>query len=112
MKGIIMAKSMGKKGTICGPNRHLLKLNYKHFNLDDATLFVKKVGRRVVYLVVYVDDLFITGNNDDYITSIKKELQKVFDMTNLELLHYYLGIEVDKKPKHIFISQRNILENY
>ena len=35
---------------------HLLKLNYKHFNLDDATLFVKKVGRSVVYLVVYVDD--------------------------------------------------------
>ena len=33
---------------------HLLKLNYKHFNLDDATLFVKKVGRSVVYLVVYV----------------------------------------------------------
>ena len=39
---------------------HLLKLNYKHFNLDDATLFVKKVGRSVVYLVVYVDDLVIT----------------------------------------------------
>ena len=29
-----------------------------------------------------------------------------FDMTYLGLLHYYLGIEVDKKPKHIFISQK------
>ena len=27
-------------------------------------------------------------------------------MTDLGLLHYYLGIEVDKKPKHIFISQK------
>ena len=26
-------------------------------------------------------------------------------MTDLGLLHYYLGIEVDKKQKHIFISQ-------
>ena len=52
---------------------HLLKLNYKHFNLDDAILFVKKVGRSVVYLVVYVDDLLITWSNNDYITSIKKE---------------------------------------
>ena len=61
---------------------YLLKLNYKHFNLDDATIFVKKVGRSVVYLFVYVGDLLITGNNDDYIVSIKRELKKVFDMTD------------------------------
>eukprot|EP00253_Pinus_taeda_P018454 PITA_18454 len=30
---------------------HLLKLNFNHFDLDDATLFVKKVGKTVVYLV-------------------------------------------------------------
>ena len=66
---------------------HLLKQNYKHFNLDDATLFVNKVGRSVVYLVVYVDDLLITGNNDDYIASIKRDLKKVFDMTNLGLFN-------------------------
>jgi hypothetical protein len=51
---------------------HLLKLNFKHFNLDDATLFVKKVGKILVYLVVYVDDMFTTGNIDNYIASIKK----------------------------------------
>jgi len=50
---------------------HLLKLNYKIFDLDDATPFVKKIGKSDVYLVVYVDDLMITGNNDDYIASIK-----------------------------------------
>ena len=33
---------------------HILKLNFKHFNRDDATLNVKKIGRYVVYLVVYV----------------------------------------------------------
>ena len=80
---------------------HLLKLNYKHFNLDYATLFVKKVGRSVVCLVVY-----ITRNNDDYIASIKRELKKVFDMIYFGLLHYYLGIEVYHKPKHIFISEK------
>ena len=85
---------------------HLLKLNYKHFDLDDATLFVKKVGRSVVY----VDNLMITGNNDEYISSIKKESKKVFDMTDLGLLYYYLGIKVDKKPQHIFISQKKYVE--
>ena len=59
-----------------------------------------------------MDDFLITRNNDDYIVFIKKELKKVFDMTDLGLLHYYLGIEVDQKPKHIFISQKNMLESY
>ena len=45
-----------------------------HCNLDDVTLFVKKVGRFIVFLVVYVDDLSMTGNNEDYIASIKKSL--------------------------------------
>eukprot|EP00253_Pinus_taeda_P027824 PITA_27824 len=63
---------------------HLLKLNFKYYDLDDATLFVKKVGKTVVYLVVYVDDLLMTGNNESYIASIKKELGKSFEMTDLE----------------------------
>ena len=79
-------------------------MNYKHFDLDSATLFVKKVGRSIVYLVVYVDDLMIIGNNDEYISSIKKELKFFFDMIDLGLLHYYLGIEVTQKPQNIFIS--------
>ena len=78
---------------------HLLKLNFMHYNLDDATLFVKKVGKTVVYLVVYVDDLLIIGNNESYIASIKKELKKGFEMTDLGHLHYYLGIEVIQNPK-------------
>jgi hypothetical protein len=66
---------------------HLWKSNFKHFNIDDVTLFVKKVGKTILYLVVYVDDLLITGNNESYITSMKKELKKGFEMTYLGHLH-------------------------
>jgi hypothetical protein len=62
-----------------------MKLNFKHFNLDDATLFVNKVGKIVVYLVVYVDNLMITGNNKNYIASIKKELKKGFKMIDWDI---------------------------
>eukprot|EP00253_Pinus_taeda_P029055 PITA_29055 len=88
---------------------HLLKLNFNHFDLDDATLFVKKVGKTVVYLVVYVDDLLMTGNNESYIASIKKELGKTFEMTDLGYVHYYLGIEVTQHPKSIFLSQKKYI---
>ena len=67
---------------------------------------MKKVGRSIAFLVVYVDDLLMTGNNEDYIASIKKDLKKFFEMTNLGYLPYYLGIEVTQHPKYIFISQK------
>jgi hypothetical protein len=81
-------------------------LNFKHFNLDDATLFVKKVGKIVVYIIVYVDNLLIIGSNKIHIASIKKELKKGFEMTYLGHLHYYLGIKVTQTLKYIFISQK------
>eukprot|EP00253_Pinus_taeda_P018651 PITA_18651 len=89
--------------------KHLLKLNFKHYDLDDATLFVKEVGKTLVYLVVYVDDLLMIGNNESYIASIKKELKKGFEMTDLGYVHYYLGIEVTQHPKSIFISQKKYI---
>eukprot|EP00253_Pinus_taeda_P014817 PITA_14817 len=90
-------------------SKHLLKLNFKHYDLDDATLFVKKVGKTVVYLAVYVDDLLMTGNNESYIASIKKELGKSFEMIYLGYVHYYLGIEVTQHPKSIFLSQNKYI---
>ena len=66
---------------------HLLKLNFKHFDLDDANLFVKKVWKTVVYLVVYVDDLLMAGKNESYIASINKELRKGFEMIDLGYVH-------------------------
>ena len=53
-----------------------LKLNSKHYDLDDVTLFVKKVGKIVVYLVVYVDDLPMTGKNENYNASIKERIEE------------------------------------
>eukprot|EP00253_Pinus_taeda_P024278 PITA_24278 len=68
-----------------------------------------KVRKIVVYLVVYVDDLSMTDNNESYIASIKKELRKGFEMTDLGYVHYYLGIEVTQHLKSIFLSQKKYI---
>jgi hypothetical protein len=86
--------------------RHLLKINFNHFNIDDATLFFKKVGKTIVYLMVYADDIFMIGNNEAYILSIKKELKKGFEMIYMGHLHYYIGIEVTQNLKYVSISQK------
>lgn len=84
-------------------------MNFKHCNFDDATLFVKSVGKIVVYIIVCIDDLLLIGNNERYIASIKKESKIFFEMAYLGQLHYYLGIEVSKDPKYIFISQKKYI---
>jgi hypothetical protein len=43
---------------------------------------------------VYVDDLIITGSDRDNIRSFKEEMAAMFKMSDIGLLHYYLGIEV------------------
>eukprot|EP00253_Pinus_taeda_P002701 PITA_02701 len=65
----------------------------------------KYKGKYLVILVMYVGDLIITRNNDDHIAQVKKELHAGLRMTDLGLLHYYLGVEVFQHPHHIFISQ-------
>ena len=47
---------------------------------------------------VYVDDLVITGSDSNDIESFKLEMKGLFQMSDLGLLSYYLGIEVRQSP--------------
>eukprot|EP00253_Pinus_taeda_P014099 PITA_14099 len=51
----------------------------------------------------------MAGNDKSYIASIKKELKKGFGMTDLDYVHYNLGIEVTQHPKSIFLSQKKYI---
>jgi hypothetical protein len=55
-------------------------------------------------LLLYVEDLFLTGANP-LIIQCKKELAFEFDMKDLGLMHYYLGLEVWQKRGEIFLGQ-------
>ncbi|KAJ9695916.1 hypothetical protein PVL29_011067 [Vitis rotundifolia] len=56
-------------------------------------------------LIVYVDDMIITGNDDEEITRLQNELATEFEMKNLGGLKYFMGIEVARSKQGIFISQ-------
>ena len=57
-----------------------------------------------VILFLYVDDLFLTGN-ERQISDCKKKLAAEFEMKDLGLMHYFLGIEVWQSPEGIFLNQ-------
>ena len=70
----------------------------------DSNLYFKVVHNHVLILVLYVDDLFITCNKQ-LIEQCKRELTSEFEMKDLRLMHYFLGLEVWQKPGEIFLTQ-------
>jgi len=70
----------------------------------DPNIYYMVVGDDRVILVLYVDDLFLTGS-EKRIVRCKRELDSEFEMKDLEFLHYFLGLEVWQRPGEIFLNQ-------
>ena len=72
----------------------------------DYSLFTIIQGKSFTALLIYVDDILITGNDSVSIAAIKKFLHSQFRLKDLGDLKYCLGIEVSSSKNGIFISQR------
>ena len=59
----------------------------------DSNMYFKVVHNHILILVLYVDDLFLTGEEQP-IEQCKRELTSGFQMKDLGLMHYFLGLEV------------------
>ncbi|CAL8998309.1 unnamed protein product [Prunus brigantina] len=70
------------------------------------TLFLKHQKGKVTTLVIYVDDMIITGNDKHEISELQDYLATEFEIKNLGGLKYFLGIEVARSQQGIFLSQR------
>ncbi|KAG8478195.1 hypothetical protein CXB51_027990 [Gossypium anomalum] len=76
-------------------------------SISEPTLYVKKDEKETLLIVsLYVDDLLVTGSKDELIEDFKKQMQNFFEMTDLGLMTYFLGIEVNQGEQGIFISQQ------
>ena len=59
----------------------------------------------MLIVVLYVDDVIFIGNDDYLIENFKIVTKDEFEMTDMGLLRYFLGIEVEQNENGIFISQ-------
>jgi hypothetical protein len=73
---------------------------------SDPSIYCRsgKAGDRLV-VGVYVDDLVITGSSQKEIQKFKSEMMKMYKMTNLGLIDYYLGIEVKQGLNGLVLRQ-------
>ncbi|KAL4023951.1 hypothetical protein IC575_017721 [Cucumis melo] len=86
-------------------DEHLLSLGFLK-SLSESTLYVKHNGTNILIVSLYVDDLLVTGNNADHIQNFKWEMMKMFEMTDLGLMSYFLGIEIKQGQGEVFICQK------
>ncbi|RVX01148.1 Retrovirus-related Pol polyprotein from transposon TNT 1-94 [Vitis vinifera] len=74
---------------------------------SDHTLFVKHFPEgKLAIIIVYVDDIILTGDHEEKIDSLKKLLTKEFEIKDLGNLKYFLGMEIARSKKGIAVSQR------
>ena len=74
-------------------DEHLLKHEFKK-SLSELTLWIWNSNIDYIIFLLYVDDVFVTGNNSSMIDNFKEEMMEVFEMTNLGEMSYFLGIKV------------------
>ena len=70
----------------------------------DSNLYYNVEDGNPVMLLLYVDDLFVTGI-DGLIADTKRKLVAEFEMKDLGMMHYFLGMEVWQSTDGIFLGQ-------
>lgn len=61
-----------------------------------------------ILVSLFVDDIVYTSNSKALIEQFKVEMMKVFDMSNLGLMNFFLGLEVQQL---IFVTQRKYVDD-
>jgi len=84
----------------------LNQLGYKQRQANH-TLFTKHAenGKRSI-LIVYVDDIIVTGDDMQEIDNLNKQLRAEFEVKDLGIMRYFLGMEVARSKEELFISQK------
>lgn len=77
---------------------------------SDSSLFVKHVGSQIVVLLLYVDDIILTGSASAAILQVIQALSTEFDITDLGSLHFFLGIQITHTSTGLFLSQSKYVE--
>ncbi|KAL4376232.1 hypothetical protein GQ457_02G032710 [Hibiscus cannabinus] len=100
--------------------RHVVKGYAQQHGVDCTEVFAPVEQVETIRLVVafttqrgvYVDDCLVTGNDEMMINEFKDSMKHEFDMIDLGMMRYFLGLEVLQETNGIFISQcKYALEN-
>jgi len=107
-KGLVVK---GKKELVWKLKRYIYglkksqRMRYKNFDTyilglgfvrsrGDHCVYSKKFGNHFIYVVLYVDDMLLVGNNMDVIKEVKSQLSSKFDMKDIGVANFILEIKI------------------
>lgn len=76
----------------------------------DSSLFFFNNGDLVIFVLIYVDDMIVTGNCSKSLQKLTQDLHKLFALKDLGDLHLFLGIEVKRTPDGLLLTQTRYIE--
>lgn len=71
----------------------------------DTSLFIKHVGGDILLILVYVDDILITGSNSKLLEAVIQHLNSNFALKDLGEFNYFIGLEVTPSVEGFHLSQ-------
>ncbi|XP_060669212.1 uncharacterized mitochondrial protein AtMg00810-like [Ziziphus jujuba] len=78
----------------------------------DPSLFICNNGKYILLLLIYVDDVIITGSNTAFLSKIIHYLGTQFALKDLGVIHYFLGIEVKHFNGGLFLCQSKYTQDF
>ena len=73
---------------------------------DHSLFYHHTFSRQCIYIIIYVDDIVITSNDQDGIRKLKQHLFSHFQTKDLGKLKYFLGIEIAQSKSDVVMCQR------
>nr|GFB08241.1 uncharacterized mitochondrial protein AtMg00810-like [Tanacetum cinerariifolium] len=71
----------------------------------DTTLFIKKKGKHIMLIQIYVDDIIFWSTNSKYCTKFSDLMVKRFEISMMGEMKFFLGLQVNEFSDEIFINQ-------
>lgn len=89
---------------------YLVSNGFKN-SLSDTSLFILHQKDVLVYVLVYVDDILITGNKRPAVEQVITNLANRFSIKDMGNLSYFLGIEAMRTSQGLHLNQRKYIKD-
>jgi hypothetical protein len=90
---------------------YILSLGFVRSKFDQC-IYSKEESGHFIYVVFYVNDMLLNGNNMDAIKEVKKQLSSKFDMKYLSANNFILGMEIkrDRSTRKLWLNHTKYIE--